>query len=69
MVRPDRVPEISAGPRNVVPRAALSGMPNGFLALIVSCVLLLVTAFALASPSLAPGAKPDKAILLSAIRK
>jgi len=44
-------------------------MPNTFLALIVSCVLLLVTAFALASPSVAPGAKPDRAILLSALRR
>jgi hypothetical protein len=44
-------------------------MPNAFLALIVSCVLLLVTAFALASPPIAPGGKPDKAILLSALRK
>jgi len=52
-----------------MPRGALKAMPNTFLALIVSCVLLLVTAFALASPSVAPGGQPEKAILLSALRK
>jgi hypothetical protein len=45
-------------------------MLNSFLALIVSGVLLLVTAFALASPPITPGGgQPDKAILLSALRK
>jgi hypothetical protein len=46
-----------------------SNFSNNFLALIVSCVLLLVTAFALATPSDTSGGQPEKAILLSAIRK
>jgi hypothetical protein len=67
--RADRVPDIGREGGTVLPREALTGMPNNFLALIVSCVLLLVTAFALASPRVTPGGQPDKAILLSALRK
>jgi hypothetical protein len=45
-------------------------MQNSFLALTVSCVLLLVTAFALGMPSTTPGdPPPEKAVLLSALRR
>ena len=47
----------------------MTAMINHFLALIVCSTLVLVTAFALGTTPDEPGALPDKAVLLSALRK
>jgi hypothetical protein len=44
-------------------------MTDRFLALIVSSILVLVTAFALATTPARPGALPDDAVLLAALRR
>jgi hypothetical protein len=44
-------------------------MENRFLALIASSVVLLVTAFALATPPMKPDAPPERTLLLSTVPK
>jgi hypothetical protein len=44
-------------------------MENRFLALIASCLVVLVTALALATPRLDGHGQPEQTLLISALRK
>jgi len=51
------------------PRRRCREMENRFLALIASSLIVLVTAFALATPRLDGYGQPEKTLLTSALRK
>jgi hypothetical protein len=54
---------------NGIGTSSLTGMENRFLALIVSSLVVLVTALALATPRLNEFRQPEQSLLISTLRK
>lgn len=66
-VRQDtQIDEIKRPSRNCSPERSLTAMDRVFLSIICAAVVLLVTAFSLATPSLKSDGPPEKTLLLRA---